>query len=495
MKVNEAIFRDYDIRGLVGEDIDEEFSRVFGQAFGSYLLRKGTREVIVGYDARSSSPSYYQKAIEGLTSTGIDVIRVGMITSPMMYWARKFWRIDGGLVVTASHNPPQFNGFKPASGGGAMFGEGIQKLKRLMIAEDFERGEGKISDREIFDEYTSDIASKVQIKRPLAVIVDCGNSTPGPFAPVVLEKLGVRVERLFCDIDPAFPNHPPDPVDPRAYPVIQKKIKASRFDLGLLFDGDADRLGVIDHQGNIVRGDEITALCARKILKTKPGAKVLFEIQCSQSATDDVVAHGGRVKLIRVGHSYIEEALAREKAELAGETSGHVFFGDRWYGFDDAIYAAARLLEYVSEGTKSLSEHILSLPKYVATPQTRIAAPEGRKFAIVEELKKYFQKSDLYSSSEESSSRRVEKSSGSSSRQARTISRFKLLTIDGVRLEWEDGWAVVRASNTQPQLTLRAEAKTEERLGEIKKIIEEALALYGKEGVNLVWGQVASNSS
>ena len=238
-------------------------------------------------------------------------------------------------------------------------------------------------------------------------------------------------------------------------------IKKGKYDLGLLFDGDADRLGVIDHEGNIIRGDQITALCARKILDEKPGSKILFEVQCSKSALDDVEAHGGKAILTRVGHSLIEDAILREKGELAGETSGHIFFVDRWYGFDDAIYAACRLLEYVGESGKSIKELVDSLPKYVATPLTRIFAPDERKFEIVEELKKYFSQKG-----------------------------YNMLTIDGVRLEWDNGWAVVRASNTQPQLTLRAEATSEGRLAEIKRIVEEALLPYGKEGVKLEWGKV-----
>lgn len=461
MEVNEAIFRDYDIRGIVGEDLNEEFARVFGRAYGTFLVRKGTKDTVVGYDARESSSSYYEACIEGLISTGVNVVRIGLVTSPMMYWARKYYRIDGGLAITASHNPPEYNGFKPCEGNGAMFGEGLQKLKRLMINENFETGKGEFSKKNIFDDYVCDIKSKVTITKPLTVIVDAGNSTAGPFGPALLEKLGVKVEKLFCDIDFSQPNHPPDPVDPRAYPQIQKKIKAGKYDLGLLFDGDADRLGVVDSDGDIIRGDQITALCARKILSTNPGSLIEFELQCSKSATDDVVNHGGQFKLIRVGHSYIEEALLRDKAELAGETSGHIFFADRWYGFDDAMYAACRFLEYLAESGKSVAELVDSLPKYISTPQTRIFAPDERKFEIIEDLKKHFREMGE-----------------------------KVITIDGVRLEWDDGWAVVRASNTQPQLTLRAEATNEERLSEIKKTMEEALAPYNKEGVKVEWGKV-----
>lgn len=465
MKVNEAIFRDYDIRGIVGEDIDEKFAYVFGQALGTYLIRKGVKCALVGYDARESSQSYCEQSIEGLLSTGLDVVKIVMVTSPMMYWARKFYRIDGGLSITASHNPPEFNGFKPASGDGALFGEEIQKLKRLMIAENFETGKGKESQREVFDEYKNDISTKVKLVRKLKVIVDCGNSTGGPYAPKVIEAIGAQVEELFCDIDFAQPNHPPNPQDPRAYPQIVEKIRQGQYDCGLVFDGDADRLGVVDNRGNIIWGDQITALCARKILDDKPGSLILFELQCSKSATDDVEAHGGKVKLIRVGHSYIEEALRREKGELAGEISGHIFFADRWYGFDDAIYAACRFLEYVAASGKTVEELVDSLPKYVSAPLTRIFAPDERKFEIVEELKKHFSSPNI-------------------------PNHPNLLTIDGVRLEWQDGWAVIRASNTQPQLTLRAEAEDKRRLNQIKKIVEESLTPYSKEGVTVEWGKV-----
>lgn len=461
MRVNETIFRDYDIRGVVGQDIDENFARVFGQAFGTYLVQKGTRSALVGYDARDSSPSYCQKSIEGILSTGVDVIKIGMVTSPMVYWARKYYKIDGGLVITASHNPPEFNGFKPVAGDGALFGEEIQKLKKLMISEDFAKGEGKARKLEIFEEYKNDIVARIKLDRKLKVIVDCGNSTGGPYAPCVIRAIGADTEELFCDIDFSWPNHPPNPQDPRAYPQIVEKIKNGIYDAGLVFDGDADRLGVVDNSGNIIWGDQITALCARRILKDKPKALILFELQCSKSATDDVVNHGGKVKLIRVGHSYIEDALRKEKAELAGEISGHIFFADRWYTFDDAIYAACRFLEFVASQDKSVEELVNSLPKYVSSPLTRIFAPDERKFAIIEELKEHF------------------------------ASRgYTMLTIDGIRLEWDDGWAVVRASNTQPQLTLRAEATNEKRLEEIKKIVEKALLPYQKEGVKLEWGKV-----
>lgn len=465
MKVNEAIFRDYDVRGIVGEDLSDEFALHFGKAFGTYLIQKGVVQALVGYDARESSPSYYDHSIEGLISTGINVVKIGMVTSPMMYWARKYYKIDGGLSVTASHNPAEYNGFKPASGGGALFGEEIQKIKKIMIAEEYESGKGNIEDKEIYEQYYSDIQKRVHIARPLSVIVDCGNSTAGPFAPTIIERIGVSVARLHCEIDPKFPNHPPDPVDPKAYPDIQKMITEvkppGKYQLGLLFDGDADRLGAVDEEGNIVRGDQITALCARHILNRKPNAKILFELQCSKSATDDVEGHGGEVVLTRVGHSYIEEALKAEGGELAGETSGHIFFEDNWYGFDDAIYAACRLLEYVSESGQTLKALVESLPKYYSTPQTRIFAPDHRKFEIIEELKTYFKSKN-----------------------------YEMLTIDGVRLEFADGWGVIRASNTQPALTLRAEATTEEKLAAIKFILEDAMYKYKKEGVQIVWGKV-----
>lgn len=461
MKVNEAIFRDYDIRGIVGEDLSDEFAEVFGRAYGTFLRRKGVLETLVGYDARESSPKYFEACVRGVISTGVDVIKIGMVTTPMLYWSRKFYKKNGAVAITASHNPPEYNGFKPCFGNGAMFGQGLQDLKDLMISEGFETGEGKVSEQEIFEDYKADIASKVKLSKPLSVIVDCGNATGGPYVPAVLEAIGAKVEPLFCDIDPKFPNHPPDPVDPRAYPQIVEKIKAGKYDAGLVFDGDVDRLGVVDSEGNIIRGDQITALCARKILKETPGALIEFELQCSKSATDDVVNHGGKFKLIRVGHSYIEEALLNDHAQLAGETSGHIFFADRWYGFDDALYAACRFLEVVAETGKSVKELIDSLPRYVSTPQTRVFAPDDRKFEIIKELQNYFREKGE-----------------------------DVITIDGVRLEWEDGWTVIRASNTQPQLTMRAEAITEERLSDIKKIVEEALIPYEKEGVKVEWGKV-----
>lgn len=473
MKVNEAIFRDYDIRGLVDEDLNVEFAEVFGKAYGTFLAKNNIVETFVGHDARESSSAYYEATIRGLLATGTNVIKIGMVTSPMLYWARKFYNKNGGVAITASHNPPEYNGFKPCFGNGAMFGQGLQDLKKLMMSEEFTQGRGSVTKQEILEDYYKDIQSKVKIAKKLKIIVDCGNATAGPIAPEIFRRLSCDVVELFCDLDPTFPNHPPDPVDARAYPQIVEMIKGGGFDAGLVFDGDADRLGIVDESGNIVRGDQITALCARKILMDKPGALVDFELQCSKSATDDVVNHGGKFKLIRVGHSYIEEALLNDKAELAGETSGHVFFADRWYGFDDAIYAACRFLEYLSESGKTVKALIDSMPVYISTPATRIFAPDDRKFEIVKELQDYFRKRfDLADT------------------QARSNLEPKLITIDGIRLEWPDGWAVVRASNTMPQLTLRAEATSETRLEELKKFVEETMSKYEKDGVKIEWGKV-----
>lgn len=466
MKVNEAIFRDYDIRGLVDEDLSVEFAEVFGKAYGTFLAKSGVLETFVGHDARESSPDYYDATIRGLISTGTNVIKIGMVTSPMLYWSRKYFNKNGAVAITASHNPPEYNGFKPCFGNGAMFGEGLQEIKKLMMSEEFTQGVGNVSEQEILEDYYKDIQSKVKLSRKLKVIVDCGNATGGPIAPEIIRRIGAEVEELFCDIDPKFPNHPPDPVDPRAYPQIVEKIKGGNFDCGIVLDGDADRIGVVDEVGNIVKGDFITALCARKILQDKPGALIDFELQCSKSATDDVVNHGGKFKLIRVGHSYIEEALLNDKAELAGETSGHVFFADRWYGFDDAIYAACRFLEYLAQSGETVKTLIDSMPVYLSTPATRIFASDDRKFEIISELQEFF------------------------AEESKKPNSPKLLTIDGIRLEWPDGWVVVRASNTMPQLTLRAEATSEKRLEELKKFVEETMQKYEKDGVKIEWGKV-----
>lgn len=473
MQVNETIFRDYDIRGLVASDLSSEFAYVFGKAYGTFLKQRGVTKALVGYDARETSPEYAKKCADGLVSTGVSVVNVGIVTTPMVYWARKFYGFNGAVAITASHNSKEYNGFKPCFGNGAMFGQGLQELKNLMISEDFVSGEGKVEKREIAEDYFGDVVSRIKLGRKLKVIVDAGNGTGGLFAPEIFRRLGCEVEELFCELDGTFPNHPADSVDPRAYPAIVEKIKSppsggGGFDMGIVLDGDADRLGIVDELGNIVRGDLITALCARGVLEDKPGSLILFELQCSKGATDDVVDHGGKFKLIRVGHSYIEEALVQNRAELAGETSGHIFFADRWWGFDDAIYAAARFAEYVAGSGKKVSQLVDSMPRYVSTPQTRVFAPDDRKFAIVEELKKKF----------------------STPNPPNLPNHPNLVTIDGVRLEWPDGWAVIRASNTQPQLTLRAEATTEKRLTEIKKIVEDSLAPYAKEGVKVVWGQV-----
>lgn len=443
--MNPKVFREYDVRGVVGQDLNDDFVATLGQAIGTYSVSRGVKTMTVGRDCRISSEAYRDAMIRGLLSTGIRVIDIGMCATPMLYFSIRHFHTDGGVMITGSHNPPEFNGFKVCVGPDTIYGDDIQELRRIMEKGVYLAGTGSSETKDISRPYEEFISDHVRIKEGLKIAVDAGNGVGGLFALPIFERFGCKVTPLFCDVDGRFPNHFPDPTIPENLKELIALVKSSHSDVGIAFDGDADRIGVVTDRGDVLYGDEILLFFSRYILRDNPGAAIIGEVKCSQKLFDDIEHHGGRPIMWKAGHSLIKGKMKEEKALLAGEMSGHMFFADRYFGFDDAIYASARLLEILSLTGTRLSEILSDVPKTFSTPEIRLDCSDSVKFEVVEELKRYFR------------------------------SKYKIIDIDGVRIPFDDGWGLVRASNTQPVLVLRFEARTEKRLQEIRALIETTL--------------------
>jgi phosphomannomutase/phosphoglucomutase len=443
MEINPQIYREYDIRGVVDRDLTPEVVRTLGQGFGTTMIRLGRKELIVGRDGRLSSKPLSEALIEGLLSTGCNVLDIGLCPTPVYYFSLFHFGRDGGMMVTGSHNPPEFNGFKVSVGQSTIFGEAIQELRRLIEKGEFARGAGTLSRGEIIESYQEYIKKNIHLEKGIKVVIDGGNGTAGPVAVPLLRDLGCEVEGLFCEVDGRFPNHFPDPTIPENLKALITRVKETEAQVGIGYDGDADRIGVVDDRGNIIWGDQLMILFAREILKEKKGATFVAEVKCSQNLFDDIERHGGRAIMWRTGHSLIKEKMKEEKAVLGGEMSGHLFFAHRYFGYDDAIYASCRLLELLSKTERKLSELLEDLPKTFNTPEIRVACRDEIKFKVVEKVKEALRKG------------------------------HEIIDVDGVRVKFGDGWGLVRASNTQPVLVLRFEARSEERLHEIKAFVEE----------------------
>jgi len=463
-----SIFREYDIRGIVGEELDEGVAAAVATAYAAQLQARGESEVIVGRDNRRSSPALAGTVIEALSRAGCRVVDVGMVVTPVFYFARIHYGIEGGVMVTASHNPPHFNGFKLASGFGTMYGEEIQELRRAAegmaqvaagAGTSAGRAAGKVVTRNVVTRrrpngaYLRDLTGRLKLgPRRLRVAVDCGNGTAGQIAPALLERLGCEVVPLYCDPDPSFPNHHPDPVQPANLRDLTAAVRRERADLGVAFDGDGDRLGVVDERGHVLWGDIVMVLFWREVLAKHPGAEALIEVKCSQALYEEVERLGGRPSFHRTGHSLIKARMREIGAPFAGEMSGHMFFADEYYGYDDALYAAGRLLRILSNTDRTLSELVADVPRYPSSPETRVDCPDEDKFRVVEELRESFRR------------------------------RYPVIDVDGARVIFPDGWGLVRASNTQPALVLRCEARTTGALAEIAAALSEALARYPTVG-------------
>jgi phosphomannomutase / phosphoglucomutase len=440
-----TIFREYDIRGIAeteftGPDIIE-----LGRALGTLLQRKAGPRINLGCDCRLSSPRLHDALLEGLLASGCDVTDVGVVPTPLLYFSAVHLNADGAIMITGSHNPAEFNGFKTVCGSGTLHGETIQEVRKLIEAGDFSTGAGKHSTIDLSGEYLDAVAPQFQFERRIKVVADAGNGTAGPLLHRLLERLNCEVTELFFNMDGRFPNHHPDPTMPANLKHLQDAVKAQHADLGIAFDGDSDRIGAIDETGEVIYGDMLLLIYGREILTRKPGATFIGEVKCSQLLYDELTRLGGNPIMYKTGHSLIKAKMKEEHAELAGEMSGHMFFADRYFGYDDALYAACRLIEIVAQSGKPLSAQLAGLPKLVSTPEIRVDCPDETKFQVVERVAAQFKKT------------------------------HEVIDVDGVRVLFQDGWGLLRASNTQPVLVMRFEATTKKLLESYRSEVESAL--------------------
>lgn len=443
--LNPAIFREYDIRGIADEDLRDPDVEALGSGLGTYLIRHSGATICLGRDCRLSGERLHRALRSGLVSAGAHVIDIGIVPTPVLYYATVHFKANGGVMITGSHNPPEYNGFKTVCGAGTIHGAEIQNVRKLIASGDFEAGEGSMKELDAVTPYVNEVASQFHFDRRVKVALDAGNGTAGPVMHRILEKLNVEAVELFFEMDGSFPNHHPDPTLPVNLKPLQDAVGKEGAELGLAFDGDADRLGVVDERGSIVWGDMLVLIFGREILSRKPGSTFIGEVKCSQVMYDKLKELGGRPIMYKTGHSLIKAKMRQENAELAGEMSGHMFFYDRYYGYDDALYAACRLIEIVARSGQPLSHQLDGIPKLVSTPELRIDCPDELKFKVVEKV------ADIV-------------------RKHRAI-----VDIDGVRVPFEHGWGLVRASNTQPVLVMRFEAESEDWLKKYQQELEDAV--------------------
>lgn len=449
MNINPYIFREYDIRGKVEDDFPPHVVNLLGQGFGTYVLRQGGREITLSGDVRLTTPQLIEAFKEGVLSTGLDVITLGIIPTPVNYYSMYKLDVDGAVQITGSHNPPEFNGFKLSLFRKAVYGEAIQEIRKIIENQAFEQGEGFETKYRIKDDYIQMILSKIHLHRSLRIVMDCGNATGGLVAPKIFRELGVQLTELYCDVDGTFPNHHPDPTVKENLADLIETVKSGEYDMGVAFDGDADRIGIVDERGEIVWADQLLALFLPEIITE--GEDILFDVKCSQALEDRILYFGGNPVMYKTGHSLIKQKMGELGCKLGGEMSGHIFFADDYFGYDDAVYVAARAAQMLSRGSKSLSALVNELPRYYSTPEMRLEAEsDEEKFRIAQEAAVYFQK------------------------------HYDCVTIDGVRIKFGDGWGLVRASNTQPVIVCRFEAATPERMSEIKSLVLEKLQSFGK---------------
>jgi len=449
MKINPEIFRAYDIRGIVDKDLNPPIVELIGKAFGTYLLERGTRDVLIGRDTRATSKEYQAMIIRGLLSTGCNVVDIGLTLSSVLYFARQHYQIDGGVLITASHNPSEWNGFKLCHGVNAIVEEEIQKVRDISISEKFKSGKGKIKTLDVFPTYLKALKERVKIKKPLKIVVDNGEATPSTFVPKILKELGCKAISIYGDINPYPSRGFLDPVKLNNYRDLINKVQTEKADLGILLDGDGDRVGFVDEKGNIWLGDTILLLLIRKIIPQNQGRKVIVEVKDSEAVVEETKRLGGIPIFWKTGHALLDQKVFEEKAILCGEMSCHYWITENWYYFDDALHALAKVLEIISSSEKAFSEIIAELPRYESTLEYRIMCPEDKKFELAKELVEYFKnKCDNF------------------------------IDIDGIRGYIGDGWFLLRPSNTQPVFVVRAEAKTLAGLEKIKKLIKDKLDNY-----------------
>jgi phosphomannomutase/phosphoglucomutase len=458
-----GLFREYDLRGIVGKELTEDIAERIGQAYCAMVRDRGVKTIALGRDGRLSSPALRERLLRGLLRSGMNVIDVGICPSPLLYFALFTLPVDGGIMITGSHNAAEYNGFKVCIGKETIHGEEIQHLRKVMEAGRFLSGQGTLSSHPIVPDYLAYIKKSfagVDASR-LHVIIDCGNGSAALVAKQAVESLGCKVTGLYCDLDGRFPNHHPDPTVVENLTDLIKAVKSHKADVGIGYDGDGDRIGAVDEQGTIIWGDRLMVVYSRDILAHKPGGTIISEVKASQSLYDDVARHGGRPIMWKTGHSLIKAKMKEERAVLAGEMSGHMFFADRYFGYDDAIYASCRLIEILAKARKPLSSLTADLPQSSVTPEIRVDCPDTVKFDLVNRVRVRFE---------------------AAHRAKQPIGRAKLtlrdlVTIDGIRAIFQDGWGLIRASNTQPALVLRFEASSPQQLDAIRSTVEHELEL------------------
>ncbi|MCK4764475.1 MAG: phosphomannomutase/phosphoglucomutase [Candidatus Aminicenantes bacterium] len=451
-EINNSIFREYDIRGIVETELQDDVVERIASAFAAVFVRENKKKVAVAMDGRPSSDHIKDIVVRNLSKYGLHVVDIGLAPTPLMYYAVFKMNLGGGLVITASHNPSEYNGFKALVGKEAQSGSQVKEIYKIAAAGDFPAEKpGSVEKKDIIPDYLDYVTKDIKLDKKIKVVVDGGNGTGGITGVPLYKQLGAEVVDIFCDVDGTFPNHHPDPTRIENLTHLVAKVKETGADLGIGFDGDGDRIGVVDKDGNILWGDQMTIIFARDILSKNPGAKIISEVKASEVLYADIEKQGGIPIMWKTGHSLIKKKIFEENALLAGEMSGHIFFNDRWFGFDDAVYAGARLLEILSKTDQTLGGIMAGLPKVFNTPEIRVDTIEEVKFKIVSHIVEHFKKD------------------------------YEVIDIDGARVKFPFGWALVRASNTQPSLVVRFEADTQAHLEEIKNIVEPVIAATKKK--------------
>lgn len=452
MALSRAIFREYDIRGIAGNDLTEDVARLVARSFATLLVERGVKgPLAIGRDNRPSGEGLHRALVAGLLESGIDIVDIGVVPTPLAYWAQHNLDVVGGIQITGSHNPPEYNGFKLGLGKTSIYGADIQHIYDLAVGGKFPSGKGSLRSEDVIQRYIDDIVTRVgKLSRDMKVVIDCGNGAGALVAPRLFPRLGIKPKCLYCESDGRFPNHHPDPTVEKNLQALIATVKADRADIGIAFDGDADRIGVIDGSGEIIWGDYLLILYARDaIARTGKGQSIVFDVKASQALPEAVEKAGGVPVMWKTGHSLIEEKMHQTHAPVGGEMSGHMFFSEGFYGFDDALYGAARLLQIVADSGKSVRELLADVPRFVSTPEIRIDCPDDKKFGIVDEARKYFS------------------------------ARYEVITVDGVRVLFGDGWGLIRASNTQPVIVMRFEARTRDQLTRIQSEMQDWLRVKG----------------
>lgn len=450
--MNNAIFREYDIRGHVEKDLTDEVVKDIGRACAAYMSQRGKKRASIARDCRLSSGHFRDLIVQGMVESGVDVVDLGLVPTPLFYYSLFNLEVDGGIMITGSHNPPDMNGFKVAVGKTTLFGEEIQDMRRIIQGQRFIYGKGSYREyKGIVDDYYGFLRKNIHLNKRFKVVIDAGNGTAGVVAAPIMREMGQDITELFCEMDGRFPHHFPDPTVEKNMETLRKTVLSEKADVGIGYDGDGDRIGIIDNEGNIIWGDYLMIIYARDVLREHQGAYFVSEVKCSKNLFDDVQKHGGIPVMWKAGHSLIKQKMKELGALLGGEMSGHMFFADKFFGFDDAVYASLRLLEIMGRDERPVSEYLKDIPKTYFTPEIRIDCPDSVKFEVVRKLTEYYR------------------------------NRYAIIDIDGVRAVMDDGWGLVRSSNTQPILVLRFEADSEQALARIQGMITEDLARIMKE--------------